>query len=242
MAARDELVLAFMPRVQAMARGLRHYPVDQEDLVSEGALGLLVGIDRFEPARGVRLMTYASHWIRAYMVNAIIKDWGKGKTGMGITRSRMFFRVRRERARYSAQHDDAVIAARRMAADMGISEKRLEDMLHTLDTPDFSLDSYAEASGQPDLRDRVQDPSAGPDDAASGSETDDIVGGAVGVALSSLDERERLIATRRLMDDDPITLADIGREIGVSRERARQIELRAKRKIRTVFATAGLGA
>jgi RNA polymerase sigma-32 factor len=240
MAAREALVVAFMPRVKAIAGMYRSYPVDQEDLVSEGAVGLLVGIDRFEPKRNVRLMTYASHWIRAYIVNAIIKAWGRGKTGMGITRSRMFFRVRRERARYAARHDDADVAVARMAADVGISEKRMREMLHALDSPDFSLDAYAEASGQPDLRDRIKDRSPGPDEDAFRTEFGALLGDAVTRAMGSLNGRERMIAERRLMNDDPATLADIGREIGVSRERARQIELRAKRKIGGVFASAGL--
>ena len=69
MDARQRLVEAFMPRVEAIARGFRHYPVDHEDLVAEGSVGLLVAIDRFEAGKNVRLMTYASHWIRAYIVN-----------------------------------------------------------------------------------------------------------------------------------------------------------------------------
>lgn len=240
MDARQELVKAFMPRVEAIARGFRHYPVDHEDLVAEGSVGLLVAIDRFEEKKNVRLMTYASHWIRAYIVNAIIKTWGRGKTGMGITRSRMFFKVRRERAKYTSQHEDLDVVVKRMAADIGISEKRMRDMLNALDTPDFSLDAYAEASGQSDLRDRIVDESAGPDAVLEGKQGEEMFGKAVSHALTALDDRERLIASKRLMNDDPMTLADLGREIGVSRERARQLELRAKRKLAAELAKSGI--
>ncbi len=238
--ARERLVEAFLPRVEAIARGFRHYPVDHEDLVAEGSVGLLVAIDRFDARKKVRLMTYASHWIRAYIVNAIIKTWGRGKTGMGITRSRMFFRVRRERARYSSQHEDFDVVVRKMAADIGVSEKRMRDMINALDTPDFSLDAYAEASGQSDLRDRIEDEADGPDAELESAQNEKAFGQAVSHALTTLDDRERLIARKRLMDDDPMTLADLGREIGVSRERARQLELRAKRKLAAVLADSGI--
>jgi RNA polymerase sigma-32 factor len=238
--ARQKLVEAFMPRVEAIARGFRHYPVDHEDLVAEGSVGLLVAIDRFDARKKVRLMTYASHWVRAYIVNAIIKTWGRGKTGMGITRSRMFFRVRRERARYASQHEDFDVVVRKMAEDIGVSEKRMRDMINALDTPDFSLDAYAEASGQSDLRDRIEDESAGPDGELEAAENERVFGKAVSHALTALDDRERLIARKRLMDDEPMTLADLGREIGVSRERARQLELRAKRKLAAVLADSGI--
>jgi RNA polymerase sigma-32 factor len=240
MEARTKLVEAFMPRVAAIARGFRHYPVDHEDLTAEGSVGLLVAIDRFDASKKVRLMTYASHWIRAYIVNAIIKTWGRGKTGMGITRSRMFFRVRRERARYASQHDDFDVVVKKMAADIGVSEKRMRDMINALDTPDFSLDAYAEASGQSDLRDRIEDEGAGPDAELEAEENEQIFGKAVSHALTALDDRERLIARKRLMNDEPMTLADLGREIGVSRERARQLELRAKRKLAAVLADSGI--
>jgi len=238
--AHRELVDAYMGRVEAIARGYRHYPVSHEDLVAEGSVGLLIAIDRFEPGKNVRLMTYASHWIKAYVVNAVIKAWGHGKTGMGITRSRMFFKVRRERARHASQHSDASVVVRKMARDIGVSEKRVRDMMSTLDTPDFSLEAYAEAAGQSDLRDRIMDGSIGPDATLEREEGDQAFARSVAHALSALDERERLIARKRFMDDDPTTLADLGREIGVSRERARQLELRAKRKLAQVLAGTGL--
>jgi RNA polymerase sigma-32 factor len=240
--ARQALVKGFLPRVEAIARGYRHYPVDHEDLVAEGVVGLLTAIDRFEAGKNVRLMTYASHWIRAYIVNAIIKGWGRGKTGMGITRSRMFFRVRRTRARYAARYTDPDVVVEKMARDMGVSEKRMRDMLHALDTPDFSFDAYAAASGQPDLRDGIEDDAAPPDEALADAQNARTYGAAVRSVLDVLDERERLIAQRRLMHDDPMTLADLGREIGVSRERARQIEMRAKRKLAEALGARGITA
>ncbi len=240
MPARQALVKAYLPRVEAIARGYRHYPVDHEDLVAEGTVGLITAIDRFEADKNVRLMTYASHWIRAYIVNAVIKNWGRGKTGMGITRSRMFFKVRRTRAQFSSQHADQEVIVRKMAQDVGVSENRMRDMIHALDTPDFSLDAYAEASGQPDLADRIVDTRKVPDEALASDENEVTYRQAVARALAVLDDRERLIASQRLMNDDPMTLADLGREIGVSRERARQLELRAKRKLARALAESGI--
>jgi RNA polymerase sigma-32 factor len=240
LSARSALVNAYMPRVEAIARGYRHYPMAHEDLVAEGSVGLITAIDRFEADKNVRLMTYASHWIRAYIVNAIIKNWGRGKTGMGITRSRMFFKVRRTRAQYTSQHSDPEVVIQKMAEEMGVSEKRMRDMIHALDTPDFSLDAYAAASGQADLADRIVDQNFGPDDQLVREQNGEEYRKAVAQALSVLDDRERLIASKRLMDDDPMTLADLGREIGVSRERARQLELRAKRKLAAALEQSGI--
>jgi RNA polymerase sigma-32 factor len=116
----------------------------------------------------------------------------------------------------------------------------MKDMINALDTPDFSLDAYAEASGQSDLRDRIVDEGSAPDEELIGGENGALFSRAVAHALTVLDDRERLIASRRLMADEPVTLADLGREIGVSRERARQLELRAKRKLARVLGEAGI--
>ena len=129
-----------------------------------------------------------------------------------------------------------------MAEDMGVSEKRMRDMVHALDTPDFSLDAYAAASGQPDLADRILDGGSAPDQQLTDEENGEHYRQAVALALTVLDDRERLIARKRLMDEEPMTLADLGREIGVSRERARQLELRAKRKLAAALEQSGITA
>ena len=102
--AREELVRILSPRAKAIA--LRYYSnhVSREDLVAEGMVGLLVGIDRYDPSRRVRLMTYASHWIRAHVVKAVLKGWARGKTGTGVSRSRIFFKIRRQTARHRSLH------------------------------------------------------------------------------------------------------------------------------------------
>jgi len=236
--ARQKLVEANMRYVVSIARKFRRYPVDLGDLISEGSLGLVIAIERFDPEKGVRLVTYASYWIRAFIFQSIIRDWKKGKTGLGMTRSKTFFRIRRilasQRARYGDEPN-----FEQMSGDLDVSMDCLREMLEHLEMRDLSLD--AEADGEKrGLHERVSDEAPGPEILAQRVESTQITREIIRRALDVLDERERLVANARLMRDDPRTLADLGRRMGVSRERARQIEVRARQKLSRALRREGL--
>ncbi len=239
LAAREELASANLRHVISTALTFRHYPVDLEDLVAEGSLGLLVGIDKFEPERGYRLVTYASYWIRAYIISFIMKSWVKGKTRMSAVRSRMFFKLRRDRARVGAQYGPEA-SLRKLAEESHMSEERLGEVLLQLDTPDFPLEASNENLEWNFFRDRLEAPTPDPEEASSTEQRDLTIRVAVHAALTGLDKREKYIIEHRMMDDEPESLASLGRKMGISRERTRQLEMRARRKIIRSLEDAGV--
>lgn len=232
-AARRALIEANMRHVVTIARKYRRYPVPFEDMLAEGALGLVIAIDRFDESKPVRLVTYASYWIRACVFQCIIKEWKRGKTGLGMTRSKTFFRIRRIRAAYKARYGVEGNHLVEMARELEVSTESLRDMLAYLDTHDLSMDSdWGNEDGErAGLHDRLAGDVAGPDHVAQRLQDLGRMRDAVEKALLCLDDRERLVASARLMRDDPRTLAELGKRMGVSRERARQIEVRAREKL-----------
>ncbi len=240
--ARQRLVECNMRHVVAIARRYRRYPVAFGDLIAEGSLGLVIAIDRFDVSKDVRLVTYASYWIRAYVFQAIIKEWKRGKTGLGMTRSKTFFKIRKLLAAQIAQYGERGPNLAAMARDLDVSVSSLQDMLGYLETHDVSLDGDWNGEGEwpGRLHDRMADARPCPESVASADEYRSVMHSVIERALRCLDERERLVASSRLMDDEPRTLAELGRTMGVSRERARQIEVRARLKLNRALKREGL--
>lgn len=237
--AREILSNANLRHVISTAMTFRHYPVDLEDLIAEGCLGLLVAIDKFDPSRGYRLVTYATYWIRAYIISYIMKSWVKGKTRMSAVRSRMFFKLRRDRARMGALYGRRE-GLRRLAEDAQMSEEKLSEVLNQLDSPDFPLEASSEGMEWTFFRDRLQSMDPSPEDESASRQRQIVISDVVKKALTSLDRREMYIIQHRMMDDDPDSLAELGRKMGISRERTRQLEMRARRKLQRHLADAGL--
>jgi RNA polymerase sigma-32 factor len=238
--ARARLVEANMRHVVSIAARFRRYPVHYGDLLSEGSLGLVIAIDRFDPDKGVRLVTYASYWIRAFMFQAVIREWRRGKTGLGMTRSKTFFRIRRLLATQLALHGGAGPDVDEMAAELEVSAESMREMLDHIDVRDLSLDADGDGDRSQSLHERVPDDAPGPEALASSLESRDMARHMIERALSCLDERERLVASQRLMQEEPRTLAELGERMGVSRERARQIEVRARQKLDRALRREGL--
>jgi len=186
--AKDALVRAHLRYVVAIALKYRRYGLPLAELIAEGNFGVVHALSKFEPERGNRFVTYAAYWIRAYMLNYIIRSWSLVSAGSGALRSKMFFKLRRERV-------------------------RITNLVGEGDKADEML---AERFNMPKAQ-------------------------AVRVALEALDVRERFIVEKRLMADseDELSLAEIGRRLGVSRERARQLEARAKRKLKNQIGDLG---
>ena len=240
--ARQRLIECNMRHVVAIARRYRRYPVAFGDLIADGSLGLVIAIDRFDVSRDVRLVTYASYWIRAYVFQAIIKEWKRGKTGLGMTRSKTFFKIRGLLAAQIAQYGERGPNLEEMAHDLDVSVSSLRGMLDYLETYDVSLDGDWSGEGEKPgrLHDRMADGRPCPESVTAGVEYRSVMHTVIERALRCLDERERLVASARLMEDEPKTLADLGRTMGVSRERARQIEVRARQKLNRALKREGL--
>lgn len=231
--AADRLARAHLREVLAMALRYRRYGVPVSELIAEGNFGLVHALGKFEPARGVRFATYAKHWIRAYVLGHVIQTWSV-VGGSGALRSRTFFRLRRERASLLGTRGSEEAAEHELARRLGMRLERVQGLLQRLDARDVSLDAPANPASPVSMVERL---------VASDDQERTLVEqrfghalrGAVGRSLDTLDARERLIAESRLMADpaEELSLADLGRRLGVSRERARQLEVRTKKKLRT---------
>jgi RNA polymerase sigma-32 factor len=232
--AARQLVEANLRYVVAIALSYRRYGVRLADLVSEGNLGLMIALRKFDPSRGTRFVTYAAHWIRAYVLDHVIRAWSIVGVGAGPLRSKVFFRLRREKAKILASTSDVVEANERLAERFGTTPEKITMLAHRLEARDVSLDGKVFDDGAATLLDTL--PSNGPsqEEAYMGEERSHTIHDRVREAVEKLDPRERFIVEFRMMADGPdeLSLAEIGRRLGVSRERARQLEARAKQKIR----------
>jgi RNA polymerase sigma-32 factor len=236
LAARRELLTVSLRSVAAIAFKYRRYGVPIDDLIAEGNLALVHALKKFDPRRGTRFMTYASFWVRAYVLDHVIGSFSIVRGGSAALRSRHFFRLRRERARLltmtgSSEEADAVLAK-----SLGLRVGHVQSMVRRLEMRDVSFD--ADADGGVALVERLSSDEPSHEERLARLELAVQMRGTLERALASLDERERLIATTRLLanHEDQPSLAEIGRKLGVSRERARQLEARTKRKLRPKFA------
>lgn len=222
-----------MPYVEAIARHYHKFlaPTSIEDLVGAGAEGLLVGINKFDPDRGVRLITYAGHWIRAKIYELVLADWRRGKTSLPGTRSSTFWRMRKDRARLRTLGYATEQAVELLAASHGFKPKHIRRIFRVYDTFDVPLDAPQTATGYEwTWADLLEAPGPSPYEEAARDE----LKARLGRALLCLDPRQRHVVEQRYLHAER-TLQDVGLELGISRERVRQIEQRAFRKMRRVL-------
>ncbi|HTA89118.1 MAG TPA: sigma-70 family RNA polymerase sigma factor [Polyangiaceae bacterium] len=231
--AAARLILAHRGLVVLIAQRYRHFGVAFDDLVAEGSLGMFKALDRFDPAHGVRLSTYARYWIKSCIVEYVLKNWSVVTSGLAF-HSRMFFKIRRERSRALALDGDGPLADQRLAERLGISVDNARALAARVEARDLSLDAPLGTDSETSLLDRLASPLESRGEIAPAPRN------ALHAAIAKLDQRERYIIERRwLSEDESVTLASIARTLGVSRERARQLELRAKSKLKRSLVVAG---
>ena len=232
--AADALVHGHLRDVVAIAMQYRGYGFRLADLVEEGNIGLLEAVRRFDPTRNLRFMTYAAYWVRAYILAHVLKQFSMVGVGTGPLQSKMFFRLARERAKLSTQLGEGESTiTESLALTFNTSTDRVEEMAQRLERRDTSLDAPMFSDGDATVLDTLRDEGASQEERAESSERDARVRRAVEGVWSQLDERERAIVDLRLLTDgDEATLADIGKQFGLSRERVRQLEARVKTKLR----------
>jgi RNA polymerase sigma-32 factor len=232
--ASERLIRANLRHVVAIALKYRRYGVPLSELIAEGNFGLMHALGKFNPALGHRFVTYAAYWIRAYILGYVLKTWSLVGGGSGALRSKVFFKLRRERVRLMNLTGDSEQAERMLAERLGVSNEALQGMLQRLENRDLSLDIKAFDDGAASLVDRLAAGDESQEDKAIHDELTGNLKAEVRQALTTLDTRERYIVESRLLADpeDELSLAEIGRKLGVSRERARQLEERAKGKLR----------
>jgi RNA polymerase sigma-32 factor len=230
--ARDALVRSSLRHVVTIARRYQRYGIPLAELISEGNFGVVRALNKFDGTRGTLFITYASYWVRACILQHVLRSWSI--VGSGLPRSRLFFKLRRERAKLSSLIGDGAEARVILSERLGISEERLSGLLQRVDQRDCSLDAEVFQDGKLSLVNALPSPDLDQEQMALACEFGGNALAAVRDALTILDSRERYIVEQRLLADRDaeLSLADIGRNLGISRERARQLEERAKRKLR----------
>lgn len=234
--AGEKLVRANLRYVVAIAVTYRRYGLRLADLIAEGNVGVVTALRKFDPDKGTRFVTYAAYWIRAFILNYVIRSWSLVGSGSGPLRSKLFFQLRREKARIANLLSDKDEAMEQLATKLGTTVEKLTPMLQRLESRDVSLDQQAFTDSEQTKLDMLEGHETPQDVVFEEHERAERIGGRVQTALSALDSRERYIVEQRMLAEDELSLAEIGRRLGVSRERARQLEARAKKKLRKSLA------
>lgn len=218
--AGSKLVEACLPFVVAIAFEYRRWGVPMEDIIQQGNLGLLKAAAKFDPSRDCRLATYAAYWIRAEIREYVLRAFRVVRLGTTKAERKAL------RAYRKTKESDPVV----LAKESGLSEERVRTLLPILAAREASLDAAA-FDGAP-ASERIAGTNPSPEDDASRSEIARHAGKAVTTAVDHLDARERVIVRERLMQEEPPTLQELGIRLGVSKERVRQLEERARTKLR----------
>jgi len=234
--AARQLVMSQLRFVVHLARSYQGYGLPQADLIQEGNVGLMKAVKRFDPEVGVRLVTFAVHWIKAEMHEFILRNWRIVKIATTKAQRKLFFNLRSSKKRLSWLTGEET---RAIAHDLGVSEEEVTRMEGRLAASDMAFDGYADADEEevgiaPVHYVAAED--ADPADLVADADFEEDSLKALGEALSDLDERSRDIVARRWLVDDKATLHELADEYGVSAERIRQIEKNAMKKMRAAIA------
>ncbi len=232
--AAHRLVTANLRFVVKVSYEYRSYGIKMADLIQEGNIGLMKAVQKFDADKGVRLISYAVWWIRAFIQNYILKSWSLVKLGTTQAQRKLFFslaRTRRELEKMGADGEQKSTNENAIAKKLRVKPGEVLEMQQRMEGRDLSLDAPMGDDGGSSHVDFVQDGADLPDGELADKEERGIVQERVLEALSRLDPRERYIIEQRIMQDKPMTLKELGEHFGFSRERARQLEIRAKAKL-----------
>jgi RNA polymerase sigma-32 factor len=231
--AAHRLVTSHLRLVAKIAMGYRGYGLPIGEVVSEGNVGLMQAIKRFDPDKGFRLATYAMWWIRAAIQEYILRSWSLVKMGTTANQKKLFFNLRKAKGRISAPEEGDLRPdqVQQIATRLGVTEQDVVDMNRRL-SGDVSLNAPLREEGEGgEWQDWLVDDSASQESVLAAQQEGQNRLAALRDALGVLNPRERRIFEARRLADDPITLEELSTEFGVSRERVRQIEVRAFEKI-----------
>ncbi len=240
--ALHKLTSAYMRLVISMASRFRHYGLPLTDLVQEGSVGLMQAAARFEPDRGVRFSTYAAWWIRSAIQDYVLRNWSIVRTGTTAAQKSLFFNLRRLRARISDVGDGVMSADSRafIAKELNVAETEVETMASRLSQSDRSLNAPVLEDGESQWQDFLADDEPLPDDQVMVSLDTATRSQWLQAALQGLSPRELLIIRERRLGEDVVTLEALGKRLGISKERVRQIEHHALKKLKKAL-TAHVG-
>jgi RNA polymerase sigma-32 factor len=232
--AANQLVTSHLRLAAKVAMGYRGYGLPVSEIISEGNVGLMQALNRFEPEKGFRFATYAIWWIRASIQDYILRSWSLVKIGTTVNQKRLFFKLRSAKSKIAAfesgdLHPDQVAL---IAKDLDVADQDVVDMNRRLGG-DKSINAPLHEDGQTgEWQDHLVDQSPSPEAIVVEQDEKDYRHKALIAAIDVLDDRERRIFEARHLADEPLTLEDLAAQFNVSRERIRQIEARAFEKVR----------
>jgi RNA polymerase sigma-32 factor len=239
--AAHQMVTSHLRLVAKIAMGYRGYGLPIGEVISEGNVGLMQAVKKFEPDKGFRLATYAMWWIRASIQEYILRSWSLVKMGTTAAQKKLFFNLRKAKSQISAFEDGDLrpeqVSA--IATKLGVLDSEVISMNRRLSGPDSSLNAPLRSDSESEWQDWLQDDTqVSQESALAETEEHTIRMSLLDEAMKELSDRERHILTQRRLKDDPTTLEELAAEYGVSRERVRQIEVRAFEKLQKAMTLA----
>ncbi|MXV36606.1 MULTISPECIES: RNA polymerase sigma factor RpoH [unclassified Saccharibacter] len=238
--AAHRLVTSHLRLVAKIAMSYRGYGLPVSELISEGNIGVMQAVRRFDPERGFRLATYAMWWIRAAMQEYILHSWSLVKMGTTAAQKKLFFNLRRLKGQMQAfdEGDLKPEQVQHVSKTLGVPEHDVVSMNQRLSSPDHSLNAPLRADGEREWQDWLVDDQESQEETLAKSEELNGRKALLAEAMKNLNDRERHILTERRLKEDPSTLEELSHQYHVSRERIRQIEARAMEKIQKAMASA----
>jgi RNA polymerase sigma-32 factor len=231
--AAHKLVTSHLRLVAKIAMGYRGYGLPLGELIGEGNVGMMQAVQRFDPERGFRLSTYAMWWIRAAINEYVLRSWSLVKIGTTAAQKKLFFNLRRLKGQMQAI-DDGDLKPEQVSAiaqSLDVPEQDVVSMNHRLASADYSLNVLVGEDKENEWQDWLADERDNPEVAVAEQEEASSRTALLSKALETLKDRERHILTERRLKDNPSTLEELSQQYGVSRERVRQIEVRAFEKL-----------
>jgi RNA polymerase sigma-32 factor len=240
--AAHKMVTSHLRLVAKIAMGYRGYGLPMSEVISEGNVGLMQAVKRFDPDKGFRLATYAMWWIRAAIQEYILHSWSLVKIGTTAAQKKLFFNLRRVKGQLKAleEGDLRPETVKEIATRLDVPESDVVDMNRRLAAPDHSLNAPVRMDGEGEWQEWLVDETDSQETMLAESQEFGRRQKLLDRALKLLNPRERRILSERRLKDEPTTLEDLSKEFGISRERVRQIEVRAFDKVQRAIRNAAL--
>jgi RNA polymerase sigma-32 factor len=231
--AAHKMVTSHLRLVAKIAMGYRGYGLPVGELIAEGNVGMMQAVKRFEPEKGFRLSTYAMWWIRAAIQEYILRTWSLVKMGTTAAQKKLFFNLRKIKGQIEAidEGDMTREQVETISTKLGVSEEEVINMNRRLTAPDHSLNAPMRADSEGEWMDWLEDDTPNQETVYAESEELRRRKSMLEGAMDCLNDREKHILKQRRLREDPLTLEDLSQEFGISRERVRQIEVRAFEKL-----------
>jgi RNA polymerase sigma-32 factor len=242
--AARRLVTSHLRLVAKIAMGYRGYGLPVSEIISEGNVGLMQAVKRFDPDKGFRLATYAMWWIRAAIQEYVLRSWSMVKLGTTAAQKKLFFNLRKAKSNIGAIEEGDLTPAHtaKLADQLGVTERDVTDMNRRLSGPDSSLNAPLRNESESEWQDWLADDTLDQETRMAEREELGDRHELLSSAMDTLTERERDIIQARRLQEEPATLEELSQKYGVSRERVRQIEVRAFEKLQKAMAGAPASA